>query len=242
MEKDILPRNSEENNLNSDDPVVSNDVKDNLCNVEYRNRGERSSLENEKCEEKTEEIEEILSEDVKLQKQNDALEFKEEGNKEFRIGSYDVAADLYTKGLDTCPKSCSQTMAVLLANRGACYSKLDMNDPAIKDCTSAIEYDSYYTKARLRRAQLYEKNEKLDEALKDYNEILKYDRSCTAAGEAAMRLPGQINERNEKLKNEMFSKLKELGNTCLKPFGLSTDNFQVSQDPNSGGYSINFQK
>jgi hypothetical protein len=30
---------------------------------------------------------------------------------------------------------------------------------------SALEYDKYYTKARLRRAQMYEASEKLDEAL-----------------------------------------------------------------------------
>ncbi|KAJ9588297.1 hypothetical protein L9F63_018332, partial [Diploptera punctata] len=118
----------------------------------------------------------------------------------------------------------------------------NLNVSAIEDCSKAIELDSTYLKAYYRRAQLNEGTEKLDEALADYKKILELDPLHREALYASKRLPDQINERNEKMKAEMLDKLKDLGNVILRPFGLSTDNFQLSQDPNSGGYSINFKQ
>jgi hypothetical protein len=44
------------------------------------------------------------------------------------------------------------------------------------------------------------------------------------------------------LQEEMLGKLKDLGNTLLGKFGLSLDNFKAVKDPQSGSYSISFQR
>ena len=61
--------------------------------------------------------------------------------------------------------------------------------------------------------------------------------------QAALRsLPLRINAAKETEMGDMMGKLKELGNGILKPFGLSTDNFKMEKDPNTGGYSMNFNQ
>ncbi|KUI54490.1 Tetratricopeptide repeat protein 1 [Cytospora mali] len=54
-------------------------------------------------------------------------------------------------------------------------------------------------------------------------------------------LPAKVKAAQEKETTEMWGKLKDLGNGILKPFGLSTENFQMIQDPKTGGYSMNFK-
>lgn len=60
--------------------------------------------------------------------------------------------------------------------------------------------------------------------------------------QALTSLPPRINAAKEREMGEMMGKLKELGNGILKPFGLSTENFKMTKDENTGGYSLNFQQ
>ena len=43
-----------------------------------------------------------------------------------------------------------------------------------------------------------------------------------------------------KLKDEALGKLKDLGNSILGNFGMSLDNFKMTQDPATGGWSVRF--
>lgn len=182
------------------------------------------------------------SEDEKKEKKDEAEKIKLSANDLFKEGKHKEAAVKYTLALRTCPLKYDHDRAILYSNRAAAKIKMDLKKEAVEDCSKAIELNPTYVKALLRRAQAQESLEKLDEAFEDYKKILEIDPSHKEAIAAVQRLPYEIQQRNEKLKTEMLSKLKDLGNMILRPFNLSTDNFELKQDPNSGGYSVNFKQ
>eukprot|EP00062_Callorhinchus_milii_P019710 gi/632974557/ref/XP_007903744.1/ PREDICTED: tetratricopeptide repeat protein 1 [Callorhinchus milii] len=191
-------------------------------------------------EEYLRELEKDLPEEEKKKRQDESLKLKGNGNEQFKGGEYTEAETSYTKALEVCPACYQKDRSILYSNRAAARMKLEKKEDAISDCTEAIQLNPNYIRAILRRAELYQQTEKLDEALEDYKMVVEKDPSVVQAREACMRLPQQIEERNEKMKEEMMGKLKDLGNMILRPFGLSSDNFQLNKDPNSGSYSVNF--
>lgn len=186
------------------------------------------------------ELEKNMPDEEKQKRREECMRLKEEGNVQFKKGDYIEAESSYSQALQMCPSCFQKDRSVLFSNRAAARMKQDKKEMAISDCSKAIQLNPSYIRAILRRAELYEKTDKLDEALEDYKSILEKDPSVHQAREACMRLPKQIEERNERLKEEMLGKLKDLGNLVLRPFGLSTENFQIKQDSSTGSYSINF--
>jgi hypothetical protein len=106
------------------------------------------------------------------------------------------------------------------------------------------------TKALLRRAKARHQVggwSSLQGALEDYQALSKPPHQLSGldrtAVQAAMRvLPGELNQAKDREMAEMMGNLKKLGNGILRPFGLSTENFQFQQDPSTGGYSMNFNQ
>ncbi|KAK1759235.1 tetratricopeptide repeat protein 1 [Echria macrotheca] len=87
----------------------------------------------------------------------------------------------------------------------------------------------------------------LEGALVDYKKLMEMsailgppDRKIVQT--QLQTLPARVKAAQEKETNEMWTKLKDLGNGLLKPFGLSTDNFKMVKDEKTGGYSMNFEQ
>ena len=168
---------------------------------------------------------------------------KQKGNTLFGERRFAEAADAYAEALELSPQGADYDgpRAVFYGNLAACYLELGRPDDAVGACTRSIALDARYLKAWMRRAKAYEAVEKLDDALADVEEALKIDPTLVTLQTEKVRLEKAVKERNEKLKDEMLGKLKEVGNTFLGYFGMSVDNFQMVQDPATGSYSINYK-
>ncbi|XP_014282079.1 dnaJ homolog subfamily C member 7 [Halyomorpha halys] len=101
---------------------------------------------------------------------------KEEGNEAFKQGKNKEAYDLYTEALGIDPNNVS-TNAKLYFNRATVSSKLGRLNEAVSDCSAALELDSNYIKALMRRAKCYMELQQYEEAVRDYEKIVKFDKS-----------------------------------------------------------------
>ncbi|KAK8697486.1 hypothetical protein V6N13_113631 [Hibiscus sabdariffa] len=176
-----------------------------------------------------------------LAQANDA---KIQGNKLFGNGQYEEALLQYEIALQVTADmpTAVEIRSICHSNRAVCYLKLGRYEETIKECTKALELNPSYIKALVRRGEAHEKLEHFEEAISDMKKILELDPSNHQAMKTIYRLEPLAAEKREKMKEEMIRKLKELGNSVLGRFGMSVDNFKAVKDPNTGSYSISFQR
>ncbi|KAM0933579.1 putative tetratricopeptide-like helical domain superfamily [Dioscorea sansibarensis] len=192
-----------------------------------------------------ESFEDALNEEQLLEKaRNQVNDAKIEGNRLFGSGQYEDALSKYELALQLASEvpDSEEIRSMCHANRAICFLKLQKYDDTIKECTEALELNPSYVKALLRRAEAHEKLDHLEEAIADMKKIMELEPSNDQARRTIQRLEPILAEKREKLKEEMIGKLKEMGNSVLGRFGMSVDNFKAVKDPNTGSYSISFQR
>lgn len=166
---------------------------------------------------------------------------KQEGNALYAQGEYDGALQLYWQAIDQAPED-AQERAVYLCNAAACYLKKQDWQLACEQCSAALKINGSYLKALVRRATALQELDDLEHALADAQKVVELDPGNAWAVKTVAKLTPEVQARQEKLKEEMLGKLKDLGNSLLGKFGLSLDNFKAEQDPATGGYSIKFNQ
>lgn len=93
----------------------------------------------------------LLAKTFKLYKK--MLRVKEKGNASFKSGKYLEAIEHYTAVIELLGKSCPKKfMAKLYSNRASSLVKLRKQEEAINDFEKALELDSTYSKAYLKKA------------------------------------------------------------------------------------------
>jgi tetratricopeptide (TPR) repeat protein len=180
----------------------------------------------------TESEEEVFMETVSEQDPVRAQQHKERGNEAFRACAYVDALAEYTEALKY------DSSSVLYSNRAAAHLKLNHWQEAHDDCASAIALDSKNAKAHLRRAEALAHMEDYHRALQDLDK-------CEELGVAKSDLIQRRREwelKAQKKQDEMMKQLKDLGNSILGKFGLSTDNFKFEKNSTGEGYSVKFDQ
>ena len=111
---------------------------------------------------------------------------REAGNAAFKASQYEVASDKYSAALeqlgDDVSHSRQKEVAIkCLNNRAACSCQLQQYRAAIRDCSSALEYNPRDAKALMRRGFAYESVERYTEALSDMRAVQSIEPSTQAS-------------------------------------------------------------
>lgn len=227
----------------------SQESTDSFINVQHEDETEETEEREEKQD--IEEIEEIERKETEENESEEEIEknlelslkHKTSGNEYYKLKKYDEALNEYTLAIKHCPLNDDKDheyMSVFYGNRGACYIALEEYESVIEECTESIQHNDKYIKAYWRRAKAYEKVEKWFDAKQDYNQILEIDPNHEISKANLKRIEPMVQQQFEKQKEEVVDKLKTGANWLLGKVGLSLNNFEAQQNPETGAYNINF--
>ena len=169
-----------------------------------------------------------------------AADAKARGNKQFAAGKYEDALECYAEALLFCPEDRIADRLLYHNNKCAAHVMLHQWEDAVFEASAVVGLEPGNIKGLSRRAKAYESLEQYQEAIEDYKTLQHLDPKVKLYGQKVEELTKKNEDKFEKQKAEMVDKLKGWGNSVLGWFGMSTDNFQFVQDPNSGSYSVNF--
>ena len=96
-----------------------------------------------------------------------ATQYKNEGNVNFKKGLYEEAIKLYSLAIDTCPRTSQTDLSTFYQNRAAAFEQLKKWAEVRDDCTKALELNSRYVKALHRRSRAHHNLGELIPSLED---------------------------------------------------------------------------
>eukprot|EP01057_Protomagalhaensia_wolfi_P002528 Protomagalhaensia_wolfi_Nauph_80__2527@NODE_268_length_2993_cov_162_800609_g200_i0_p2_GENE_NODE_268_length_2993_cov_162_800609_g200_i0NODE_268_length_2993_cov_162_800609_g200_i0_p2_ORF_typecomplete_len438_score98_99TPR_11/PF13414_6/0_00097TPR_11/PF13414_6/0_002TPR_11/PF13414_6/0_0086TPR_1/PF00515_28/0_027TPR_1/PF00515_28/0_00014TPR_1/PF00515_28/0_019TPR_2/PF07719_17/0_011TPR_2/PF07719_17/0_0036TPR_2/PF07719_17/0_011TPR_9/PF13371_6/3_2TPR_9/PF13371_6/1_4e08TPR_16/PF13432_6/0_71TPR_16/PF13432_6/1_ len=164
------------------------------------------------------------------------------GNEKYSARDFDQALECYSHAIDACPRRSKTLASILFCNMAAVHFSEQRWEECIQCCSDSIELDPNFVKAYIRRYRAHMAFKKYTEAAADLSKALEIEPNLRNSFEGELAAVERLaKEQFEKDKAEMLGKLKDFGNWALGKVGMSLDNFQVIQDPQTGGYNIQYQ-
>jgi len=147
-----------------------------------------------------------------------AVAFKNDGNKAFAAHDWLSAIDFYTKAIEL-----DGTQPTYYSNRAQANIKSEAYGYAISDATKAIELDPDFAKAYFRRAVAYTAILKSREALKDFQTVVK-----KAPGDKDAKL--KLAECEKIVRRVAFFRAIEVEDAPSAAEGLDIDSIAIDAD------------
>ncbi|TVY46517.1 Serine/threonine-protein phosphatase T [Lachnellula cervina] len=148
----------------------------------------------------------------------EAVAFKNEGNKAFAAHDWPTAIDFYTKAINIDSKQ-----PAYYSNRAQAYIRSEAYGYAIADATKAVELDPNFVKAYYRRGVAYAAILRPKDALKDLQIVVK-----KAPGDKDAKL--KLVEAQRIVKRDAFERAIEVGEEPSAAEGLDLDSMAVDAD------------